>query len=249
VGNDLTLPDPAPDAPAGVSASDGTSTANVTVSWTAATYATGYGVYRYNLGQFRLGVAGRKRVGDELQRRDGHARHALLLLGQSDEQHGVERVQRVGHRLSADLHADGECGRRRLQRERAAHVVDVDGATGYRVYRYTSDTLFFASLIGTASATSYSDTAAVPGILYYYWIKATNSLCASAFSASDSGYRALAAPTGVTASESEADEVTVTWTAVTAPRITASIARRRPRATRPPSAVGRPHSPIPIPRR
>jgi len=125
-GNNLTLPDPAPDAPTGVSASDGTSTASVAVSWSAATYATGYGIYRY-----------------------------------------------------------------------------------------TADNSASASWVGSASGTTYSDTSATPGTLYYYWIKATNTTGSSAFSASDSGYRLLSAPKNMVASEASTSAVTVTWGSVT----------------------------------
>ena len=125
-GNNLTLPDPVPSAPAGVSASDGASTENVTVAWSVMMYAT-----------------------------------------------------------------------------------------GYDVYRYTSDSSNSASLLGSVSVTNFTDATATPGTLYYYWVKATNSAGSSAFSAYDTGYRALAAPAGVSATESSTGAVTVTWSAVT----------------------------------
>lgn len=89
------------------------------------------------------------------------------------------------------------------------------GSTGYSVYRYTSNNSASASPLGGSAGTTYADSTATPGVPYYYWIKATNSVGTSAFSASDSGYRALSAPTGVTASDSAQDKVTVTWSAVT----------------------------------
>lgn len=125
-GNNLTLPDPPPDAPTAVSASDGASTASVSVAWTAVTSATGYGVYRF-----------------------------------------------------------------------------------------TSSSSNSASLLGQVAVTNYTDSTAVPGALYYYWVKATNAMGASAFSAPDTGYRALSAPAGVSATESSTGGVTVTWGAVT----------------------------------
>jgi len=99
-GNDLTLPDPLPAAPTGVSAGDGASTASVAVSWTSASYAT-----------------------------------------------------------------------------------------GYKVYRYTSSASNSASVVGSVASTSFSDTTATPGALYYYWVKATNTTGSSAFSAYDTGVR------------------------------------------------------------
>ena len=59
---------------------------------------------------------------------------------------------------------------------------------------------------------TYEDAAVEPGTLYYYWVKATNSVCESAMSEAETGFSALAAPTGVTATKtSGADAVTVTW--------------------------------------
>ena len=88
------------------------------------------------------------------------------------------------------------------------------GATGYDVYRYTSNNSGSASLLGSDIATtSYTDSTATPGVIYYYWVKAKNASGSSAFSASDSGYRALSAPTGVSATDTAPSAVTVTWSA------------------------------------
>ncbi|HMO03676.1 MAG TPA: choice-of-anchor D domain-containing protein [Kiritimatiellia bacterium] len=80
-----------------------------------------------------------------------------------------------------------------------------DGANeeGYQVWRHTVNLSAGASLIGTtvANATNYLDAAAVPGTVYYYWIKGTNCAGASAFGAGDAGYRRLATVTGVSASD------------------------------------------------
>ena len=62
-------------------------------------------------------------------------------------------------------------------------------ASGYVLYRAQSDNSSAAVAIGTASGTNYSDTGAVPGALYYYWVRATNACGAGSLSASDSGWR------------------------------------------------------------
>ena len=90
------------------------------------------------------------------------------------------------------------------------------GATSYLVYRGTSSSSGSASQIGTPTSTSYTDTSATPGTLYYYWVKAKNGGGASGFSSSDTGYRKLSKPTGVSATDGTSPtEVTVTWSAVT----------------------------------
>ena len=62
------------------------------------------------------------------------------------------------------------------------------GATSYQVYRNTSDSLIGATRIGTPTASPYDDTIAVPGVTYYYFVKACTSEGCGDFSTSDSGY-------------------------------------------------------------
>ncbi len=71
-------------------------------------------------------------------------------------------------------------------------------ATGYDIYRSTSDDSDYATQInGTAlNTTSYDDMMAEPGVLYYYWVRAKVGGADSDFSTADSGY--LAAPSNDT---------------------------------------------------
>jgi hypothetical protein len=63
-------------------------------------------------------------------------------------------------------------------------------ASGYTLWRNSTDTTNSAALLASGIAsTNYDDTNAVPGVLYYYWVKATNACGTSAFSSSDSGWR------------------------------------------------------------
>ena len=57
----------------------------------------------------------------------------------------------------------------------------VSGATSYKVYRATSQKGTY-SLLGTVTATSYTNTGAKAGVTYYYKVKAVNSAGESAFS-------------------------------------------------------------------
>lgn len=90
---------------------------------------------------------------------------------------------------------------------------DVQGETGYGVYRYTSDNSGSAAYLGTvgAGALVYTDETAVVDTDYYYWIRATNSTSSSQgdFQASgapgrrsSSGFPTLSSPTatGISAS-------------------------------------------------
>ena len=57
----------------------------------------------------------------------------------------------------------------------------VSGATSYKVYRATSQNGTY-SLLGTVTATSYTNTGAKAGTTYYYTVKAVNSAGESAYS-------------------------------------------------------------------
>ncbi len=89
-------------------------------------------------------------------------------------------------------------------------------ASSYEVWRNTSsDTGTATQVAASVSGTSYDDGTAVPKQTYYYWVKARNAYGASAFSGSDTGWRELAAPTGVAASDGAyTDRVRVSWEAV-----------------------------------
>ncbi|MDQ0288539.1 fibronectin type 3 domain-containing protein [Oligosphaera ethanolica] len=89
------------------------------------------------------------------------------------------------------------------------------GATGYKLYRGTSDNATAATLLSSPSGTSYTDSSASPGVLYTYWVAASNAAGDSAYSAPDTGYRKLAAPLNVAATDNDTAAVTVSWSAVT----------------------------------
>lgn len=73
------------------------------------------------------------------------------------------------------------------------------GAVSYQIMRNTVNTITATAIVETG-ATSYNDTAAVPGVTYYYWLRSrkwqgTNNPLQSAFSAVDSGWRRSMAAT------------------------------------------------------
>ena len=103
-----------------------------------------------------------------------------------------------------------------------AHVAlswnDVSLETGYVIWRHTADVAGSATAIYTnaANVVTYNDTSADVSTLYYYWVSATNTGGSSAKSTSNSGYKRLAAPANVAATDGASTaDVTVTWDAVT----------------------------------
>ena len=86
------------------------------------------------------------------------------------------------------------------------------GAEGYKVYRGTSNNPDAAEVVSSVSSVSFDDTTAEPGTLYFYWIVATNAVSTSEKSVGETGFRSMAAPTGITATTtSGAAAVTITW--------------------------------------
>ena len=69
----------------------------------------------------------------------------------------------------------------------------VSGATSYKVYRATSQKGTY-SLLGTVTATSYTNTGAKAGMTYYYKVKAVNSAGESAYSNIVSGQSKAVTP-------------------------------------------------------
>ncbi len=87
-----------------------------------------------------------------------------------------------------------------------------EGAAGYAVYRGTRESSGNAAYLGTVTATRYADTAAVPGVDYRYFVKAKNGSGSSPFSPGAWGWRALAAPANLSASDGTRDDrVDVAW--------------------------------------
>jgi hypothetical protein len=71
----------------------------------------------------------------------------------------------------------------------------VSGASSYEVWRNTVNATGSATRIADdVSPALYDDLSAVPGVTYYYWIKASNSAGTSGFSPSATGYWSTGQP-------------------------------------------------------
>ncbi len=65
----------------------------------------------------------------------------------------------------------------------------VAGATSYEVWRNTANNLPTATMITSTTQTSFTDTTAVAGTQYWYWLKAKDSTGTGIFSIADAGRR------------------------------------------------------------
>jgi hypothetical protein len=89
----------------------------------------------------------------------------------------------------------------------------VSGATYYKVYRRNSTTDPYIPVSGWITRTSRSDATGVPGALYQYSIRVASdtNYIVSNYAAYDAGYRRIAAPVVSTTIGAQADRVTIIW--------------------------------------
>ncbi len=201
-------------APLSVAATDGTSTANVTVTWAASTGATGYQVWR------AIGAAAATKIGTVaavLTYADTTAVPGTLYtyIVKSTGAVGVSAASAsdTGYRmLSAPLTISATDGT--LTTGVTVTWTASTGATGYQIWRALGAGV--ATQIGTVGLVlTYSDTTGIPGTLYTYTVKATSTAVTVA-SASNTGYRNLTAPLSVAATDGTLTTgVTMTWAAST----------------------------------
>ena len=194
-------------APLSVAATDGTLTTGVTVTWAAATGATGYQIWR----AIGTGAAAQiTTVGAVLTYSDTTA------IAGTSYTYTVKATGAVGI-SAASL---GNTGYRNLTAPLSVASTDgtlttgvtvtwaaSTGATGYQVFRSGT-----AAAIGTVGAVlTYSDTTAIAGTLYTYTVKAKGAVGVSAASTGNTGYRNRAAPTNCVASDTDLAKVHITW--------------------------------------
>jgi uncharacterized repeat protein (TIGR03806 family) len=88
----------------------------------------------------------------------------------------------------------------------------VNNASSYSIFRSTTNLFSSAGQIGTSASTAFSDTSAIAGTTYFYWVTATVGSDESNAGNADSGSLRLPAPTGLTASDgSSTAEVILNW--------------------------------------
>lgn len=208
-----------PSAPTGVSASDGLSATEIVVTWNAVASATSYSVYRGTTTS---------------------ASAASLLASGLTVTSYVDTTAAAGTTYRYWVKASNAGGESPFSSPGTGSLAEISGpasvsasdgtfpeyvrvtwtasqnASSYEVWRGASSAYSQAANLADASSTQYDDASAVPGTRYWYWVRSkTTDDKTSEFSASDSGFRPLAVPTGVSATTGNAAGVTVKWAAVT----------------------------------
>ena len=203
--------------PSGLTASAGSSSASVDLSWPAVSGASAYRVYR----------------------RSGTSAYSLVkttpLTAWSDTTavRGVLYTYQVRSMTAAGETVGGELSNvqgwrnvpspTNVQATDGTSVVHVGiswsastGASGYRVYRYVPDpnnpAVPLMEPVAQTTTTSTTDVLAEPGVAYDYEVVAFTPAGDSPASARNAGWRNIPPPAGMTASDGSAyDKVEVTW--------------------------------------
>lgn len=201
-------------APGSVAATDGTLSNKVRVTWTAAVNALGYKVLRQAQG------------GDLVQLAQlpasAVAHDDTTALPLTSYTYFVRTVNANGDGFEAS-----DAGWRNVATPTGVTASDstysdkvlvswtaVNDTIGYSVWRSIGAAT--ATLIGSVSGSAtvtYDDTSAVAGTVYTYGVKGVTALGSTVLSATDTGSRAPAAPSGVTATQGTvANKVRLDWT-------------------------------------
>ncbi len=207
--------------PSGITASDGTSTSAVTVSWTT-TGAAEYYVYR-NTDDTATGASllADNVTGSSYNDTSASAGSAFYyfvraynpssgaLSDYSDSNSGFKKLSVPGSFTASEGSSTSQV---------SLSWTASSGATAYYIYRNTVNLIPGSALTCTANFT-YNDTTATPGQVYFYWVRAYDSSpvqYSDYSSGNNTGFRKLSAPGGFTAGDgADTGGVGLDWDLVT----------------------------------
>jgi hypothetical protein len=190
-----------PAAPSGVSASDGTFTNKIRITWNASDLATGYTVWRHTANSSAAATEIGSAAGTTYDDVATVAKTTYYYWVKATNAAGVSGFSTSDSGWRAEPKPPMPAVPTGVAASDGAHTDKVSvtwkasaGATSYKVYRYTSNNPNAASQIGISTTTTYNDTTAKTELTYYYWVKAVNESGASGFSALDTGYLGVVGP-------------------------------------------------------
>lgn len=212
--------------PADVMATDGLYSDKVSISWDASPGATHYQVFRSNSGDplFALNISGPLWISsttfDDTDVIQGTAYTYFIKAAKSQMGSNQSDMSAGDAGWKAFATAPTATASDGIYTNRIAVTWNtVSSATHYMVYRSTSSVPNSASPITSwQTANNYTDYSANTGIIYYYWIKASQNAAGTVTTGlglMDQGYRNFVAPTGVTATDGTSTTgTTITWNSV-----------------------------------
>jgi len=186
-----------PVTPAGLSASDGTYTTKVLITWNAASGATGYQLFRntYNnsASADQIGTSTLTTYDDTSAVADTTYYYWVKATNSA----GASEFSSydTGYRtpsastLTAPTNVSASDGT--YTNKICVTWIEVSGAGSYDVWRNTLSSTNGASQIIDTASTTYDDTNVSANVSYYYWVRAKNSVATSEFSLPNSGYASM----------------------------------------------------------
>ncbi len=195
-------------APTNLIASDGTSTAQVSLTWTAQTGAASYKIFRTGVAD-PIGTSPTNAYADTTAVPGVAYTYIVKAAGATGTGDSAASAPDVGWRAPqapTEVVASDGATTAGVQVTWSA----VDGARGYKVLRAAPGAT--ASVIATSIGASFTDSTALPGVLYTYSVQTGGVAGDGAPSATDTGWRNMVAPSGISASDGASTAgVTVTW--------------------------------------
>lgn len=185
----------APSAPTGVSATDGSSTANVTVKWNSVSGATSYHVYRATSStgaKTELGSWQTSCSYTDASATPGTQYYYWVKAKNSGGMSGFSSSNTGYRKLSKPTSVSATDGTSSAEVTVTWSVVT--GASYYRVYRSTTSIGTKAALGSWQTSCTYKDSGATAGTTYYYFVQAAvdnSGLRPGDYSAYDTGYKAV----------------------------------------------------------
>ena len=207
--------------PANVSASDGTYTDKVYITWSSVGGATHYRVYR------ATSAGGTPTAKSGWQ--TGTSYNDTSAQASTTYYYWVKAANSSGGAHESD-YGSYDTGWRKSILLPPVNVAATDGtytakvqitwnpasgASCYRVYRATSAGGTKSAICPWQPSASYNDTTATPGVTYYYWVKSAADYSGdeqSDYSSYNSGWRAMSPPTSVSASDGiYTNRIEISW--------------------------------------
>ena len=194
--------------PSGLNASDGLYSDRISVTWNSSSGATKYELYRDNL--YIAEISGTNYndtsiTPAQLYSYSVRAGNASFWTPTCKSDSGFALPSPTGISATDGTYND----------KVDVTWSNVPSAIAYNIYRSDTNDAAIATLLGTSLSNIYSDATVIPGVKYYFWIKATANVGDSELSESDTGYAQLISPTGISATDGTYnDKVDVTWSNV-----------------------------------
>ncbi len=205
-------------APTGITASFGTYSDKVRISWNAVPDATYYEISRlpYQFDQDRI-ITTSSTIFDDMTAPPGTRLEYYVCAG--NERASGPWNSAMGLRtFPAPTQVSASDGSYDNKIRISWNYLSETPAPVYDIYRATS--LFGEkAYIGYSIVTSFEDTSTMVGTKYYYWIKAKNGSYSSDFSSYDSGYLSFSSPSNIAASNGAySEKIRITWNTVSEAR-------------------------------